>query len=500
MSALLEVQGLGKHFGGVRAVHDMAFEVGAGEILGLIGPNGSGKSTTLSLLMGVTRADRGSIRCLGRDISRWPIHRIANHGVAMVFQHSRPLKRQTTLENIKLALLKDSILDVFPKPALDQRARALAAKVGLTDVIDEPAERLAFAHLRRMEFAKALALEPQVLLLDEPFAGLAPAEVREFIGFTESLRDQGLAIILVDHNVKAVSGLVDRIVAMYLGEKIAEGVPQEVIGNARVREVFLGSSADHAEPSSADRSARTELKSGLQSDPAENKVLEIKIEALRYGKAQALEQVHLDIAAGEFVSVVGLNGAGKTSLFNAISGFTSYDGDIHWLGNSLRGRSPARISRDGIAHCPENRELFTYMSVQENLQLGGYRRSADERASSLEQLFDLFPRLAERRRQSAHTLSGGEQQMLTIARALMQRPQLLILDEPTLGLAPLIMDAISETLEKLRRELGLTILLGEQNVHFALRHSDHMLLLENGTLRWQGNVQAFHDEIGDSYL
>ncbi len=493
MSALVEITGLNKRFGGVRAVHEMAFNVDAGEILGLIGPNGSGKSTTLSLLMGVLRADGGSIRCLGQEIRGWPVHRIAKNGLAMVFQHSRPLKRQTTLENIKLALLPDSIFAFVPKPSVDARARELAQRVGLSEVMSTAADDLAFAHLRRLEFAKALALEPKVLLLDEPFAGLAPAEVKEFIDLIQSFRDQGHAIVLVDHNVKAVSGLVDRIVAMYLGEKIAEGPPDKVTADARVREVFLGSAMDEeaeapASPAAAKPRQDTEA------------LLQVRIEALRYGKAQALEQIHLDIAAGEFISVIGLNGAGKTSLFNAISGFVGFEGDILWRGQSLRGRSPAAISRSCIAHCPENRELFRYMSVHDNLDLGGYRRSPTERAETLDHIFELFPRLAERRWQMANTLSGGEQQMLTVARALMLRPQLLILDEPTLGLAPLVMDAISETIETLRRELGMTILLGEQNVLFALRHSDRLYLLENGVLRWQGDVAAFHQEIGESYL
>lgn len=494
MSNVLEVQGLTKHFGGVRAVQDMAFSVARGEILGLIGPNGSGKSTTLSLLMGVTRADSGSIRCQGRETLGWPIHRIAKHGVAMVFQHSRPLKRQTVRQNIKLGLLKDSVLDVFPKPALNRRARELAERVGLTDVLDESADNLTYAQLRRMELAKALALDPQVLLLDEPFAGLAPAEVREFIELIQALRDQGQAIILVDHNVKAVAGLVDRVVAMYLGEKIAEGSPREVTENAKVREVFLGTAMD--EPATPAASSDNDASSGAPREP----LLDVRIDALHYGKAQALENIHLDIVEGEFISVVGLNGAGKTSLFNAITGFVGYNGDVNWQGHSLRGRSAASITRAGIAHCPENRELFMQMTVQENLQLGGYHLASQERGETQEHLFELFPRLAERRWQAAETLSGGEQQMLTIARALMQRPRLLILDEPTLGLAPLIMDAISETLETLRKEMSMTILLGEQNILFALRHSDRIYLLENGELRWQGDVHGFQTEVGDSYL
>lgn len=492
MTAILEVSGLSKRFGGVQAVDELTFSVAAGEILGLIGPNGSGKSTTLSLLMGVLRADRGQIRCMDHDVTRAPLHRSPDYGLAMVFQHSRPLKRQTTIQNIKLALLSGAILDCLPRPSLTRRAREVADWVGLSEVADVTADRLTLAQLRRLEFAKALALEPRVLLLDEPFAGLAPAEVREFITFIREFQNPERGIVLVDHNVKAVAGLVDRVVAMHLGAKIAEGTAGEVTRDPRVREVFLGTAMDDAAEGASPVAARRDDDAPL--------LLSARIDGVRYGKAQALEAVHIDVAKGEFVSVVGLNGAGKTSFFNAITGFVGYDGDVLWQGESLQGRSPASISRSGIAHCPEDRKLFRYMSVEENLELGGFYLDRKAQEEMLDQVFELFPRLAERRWQLADTLSGGEQQMLTIARALMLRPQLLILDEPTLGLAPLVMDSISEALETLRVRFQTTILLAEQNLLFALRHSERIFLLENGVITWRGDVQAFKTEVGESYI
>ena len=209
-----------------------------------------------------------------------------------------------------------------------------------------------------------------------------------------------------------------------------------------------------------------------------------------YGKAQALDDVSIHVHEGEFVAIVGLNGAGKTTLFNAVSGLAPHAGDIRRQGQSLRGRTAASIARGGIVQSPEGRELFTEMTVRENLEMGGGRLAEKDRAERSAWLFDLFPILDARAKQNAGTLSGGEQQMLTIARALMMKPDLLILDEPTLGLAPVIMEQISKALERLRRTTPITVLLGEQNVTFALPHADRVYVLEHGRIVWEGAPTA----------
>ncbi len=195
-----------------------------------------------------------------------------------------------------------------------------------------------------------------------------------------------------------------------------------------------------------------------------------------------------------------LNGAGKTTLFNAVSGLTPYAGDIRRQGQTLRGKTAATIARDGVVQSPEGRELFGAMTVSENLDMGGHRLNDNVRAERQEWLFDLFPVLKERRSQTAATLSGGEQQMLTIARALMMKPDLLILDEPTLGLAPVIMEQISKALARLRQSTEMTVLLGEQNVTFALPHADRVYVLEHGRIAWEGDPSRFAAEAGARYL
>ena len=191
---------------------------------------------------------------------------------------------------------------------------------------------------------------------------------------------------------------------------------------------------------------------------------------------------------------------GKTTLFNAISGLVPHTGTIRFDGQDLTRMKPAAIARAGIVQVPETRELFGDLSVRENLDLGGQHFPKAESAQQREWLYELFPILKAREAQSARTLSGGEQQMLTIARALMMRPRLLILDEPTLGLAPVILELLSKALEKLRQTTPITVLLGEQNVTFALPHADRVYVLEQARIVWEGPPDRFASEMGAAYL
>ncbi len=484
---ILTVAGLTKRFGGLVAVKDIGFGIRPGEILGLIGPNGSGKSTVMKLVMGIERPNAGRVTLDGVDVAGWPTHRIARQGIGIVFQHSRPLHRQTVLENIKLALLPDSVFRLFAEPHVEARAREIAARVGLGAVLDRRPATLPFADLRRMEMAKALARDPKVVLVDEPFAGLTAPEVADFSALIDDFRRDGRAVLLVDHNVKGVSALVDRVLAMYLGERIAEGTAEQVMRDETVRRVYLGGRIEtHARPIAEARSGEP--------------LLDVREIDVLYGKAQALQRVSIHVHEGEFVSVVGLNGAGKTTLFNAISGLVPWGGAIHWAGAPLKGRTPAAIARGGIVQCPETRELFGDLSVRENLDLGGQHLAEQDRRTQLDWLLDLFPILRQRQRQAARTLSGGEQQMLAIARALMMRPKLLILDEPTMGLAPVILEQLSKALSRLRDTTPITVLLGEQNVTFALPHADRVYVLEHARIVWEGDPGRFAQEMGTGYL
>ena len=222
-------------------------------------------------------------------------------------------------------------------------------------------------------------------------------------------------------------------------------------------------------------------------------MLKIRSLEVAYGGLQALSGVSLDVEQGEFVAVVGPNGAGKTTLFKTISGTVApLAGEISYKGADLRSVPPAERAQRGIAHVPEGRQVFASMSVMENLEMGAYTRNGRARwRELLPVILALFPVLDERRDQLAGTLSGGEQQMLAIGRGLASAPELLLLDEPSMGLAPAVVDAIFERIHQIHRDHGLTILLVEQRVAEALESCDRGYVLETGRVVMSGK----HDEL-----
>ena len=222
-----------------------------------------------------------------------------------------------------------------------------------------------------------------------------------------------------------------------------------------------------------------------------------------YGSTEVLHGIDLTVAEGGIAALLGANGAGKTTTLRAVCGMVERRGEIRWLGQRIDGKTTEDIVRLGVAHVPEGRGTFVNLSVEENLRIGAYvRRGRAGVAADIARMYQYFPKLAERRRQQAGTLSGGEQQMLAIARALMLRPRLLVLDEPSFGLGPLVVAGIFEIMETVRREERISILLVEQNVALALELADHAYLLETGRVVMAGTAEALrrNEQVRRSYL
>jgi branched-chain amino acid transport system ATP-binding protein len=231
-------------------------------------------------------------------------------------------------------------------------------------------------------------------------------------------------------------------------------------------------------------------------------MLEIKDLVAGYGGAPILRGISINAAAGEVTAVLGANGVGKTTLNRAISGLIPTEaGSIHFAEESIMGLSAADIVERGLIHVPEGRKIFPNMSVRENLELGSYRRAKGNRSTNLEKSFALFPRLKERERQMAGTLSGGEQQMLAIGRGLMAEPRLLILDEPSLGLSPLLVEELFTLIASIAKE-GLAVMLVEQNVVQSLELATSAYVLENGAVTMHGKASdlARDPELQRTYL
>ena len=232
-------------------------------------------------------------------------------------------------------------------------------------------------------------------------------------------------------------------------------------------------------------------------------LLEIKDITVHYGKSMAIQDVSLGVAEGAVVSIIGANGAGKSTILRALSGLvSSTSGEIWFMSNRIDGRETTEIVRLGISLVPEGRQLFPYLSVLSNLKLGAsLRRDKDGINNSLEEVYKLFPRLQERRNQKAGTLSGGEQQMLAIGRGLMARPKLLCMDEPSLGLAPIVIEQLGEVIKDINQR-GVSVLLVEQNVHLALGVASRGYALQVGRVVLEGDIEKMKssDIVKRAYL
>jgi branched-chain amino acid transport system ATP-binding protein len=233
------------------------------------------------------------------------------------------------------------------------------------------------------------------------------------------------------------------------------------------------------------------------------KVLEAKEISVRYGEIQALWDISFSVQKGQLVALIGANGAGKTTTLKAICGLVPpCNGSIAYAGQTISGQPVHKVVDLGITLVPEGRQLFPKMTVEENLLAGAYlKRAKVKRADSLARVYTLFPRLQERRTQLAETLSGGEQQMVAIGRALMQDPQVIMFDEPSLGLAPILVQEVFNVIQALHRQ-GLTIFLVEQNVHQTLRVADYCYVMENGRIVQEGTGQSLEadEKIREAYL
>ncbi len=464
--AALETRNLAITFGGVKAAQDVSFEAQPGEITSLIGPNGAGKTTVLNMLGGFYRPDAGVIRLAGAELQGRPAWRIARAGVARTYQTTQLFGSMSVMENLAIASGGRS-------GGAD--AESLLAFVGYAGDPDARAADLPHVDRRLVEIARALATRPSVLLLDEPAAGLSRADKEKLGGLLQRIAASGVAVVLVEHDMAVVMGISHRVVVLDAGVKIASGSPAEVQSDPAVRKAYLGEQRAAA-------AARTAPAAGAA-------LLDIGRLRAGYGAEPVLKDVDLQVREGELVAVLGANGAGKSTLMRAICGLLRpVEGGIAFGRDDVARLPPHRIVPLGIVLVPEGRQVFPELSVLDNLRLGAFRRKGDA-APDVEAMLERFPRLRERLHSRAGLLSGGEQQMLAIARGLMARPRLLLLDEPSLGLAPTVVNDLFAALDRLRAEAA-TILLVDQMAGLALALADRAYVIEGGRIVASGSAEA----------
>ncbi|AIU28421.1 ABC transporter [Pandoraea pnomenusa] len=478
----LAAHGLTMTFGGVKAVSDLSFELPAARVTSLIGPNGAGKSTVLNMLSGFYRPLAGT-RSLGtQTLPAAGACDSARNGVARTYQTSQLFGGMSVLDNVTLALSAGRLGGLLGVARMQSRVRrgealALLRACGYQGDVDLMASDLAHVDRRLVEIARALATRPSVLLLDEPAAGLSTQDKAQLGRLLRQIANSGVAVGLVEHDMSLVMSLSDGIVVIDAGRFLAQGTPAAIRHDERVRQAYLGAvSADAAVPVARVASTNPE-------------VLGVGKLTAGYGAAPVLHDVSIQVREGELVALLGANGAGKSTLMRALAGLhRPVSGGVTFNGRDLSRLDAAKIAALGVVLVPEGRQVFPELSVLDNLRLGAFACGRLPRATleaRIEQMLTRYPRLRERQHQRAGLLSGGEQQLLAIARALMSSPRVLLLDEPSLGLAPKIIADLFASLDALRRE-SLSMLLVDQMAAMALSIADRGYVLEEGRVTVSG--------------
>lgn len=470
---VLVASGIVKTFGGLRAVQDVDITVSDRTLHALIGPNGAGKTTAFNLLSGLYVPDSGEVKLLGQSIAGLSPEEIARAGIGRSFQITNLFPTLDVEENIRLAVQARDPARFNPWrsahdiPQVNERTQEMLRYLGLAGMERAEAGSLSYGGQRLLDMGLALASHPCILLLDEPLAGLSAAE-RERIGNIIKRISHDLPVLLVEHDIDRVFQLADHVTVMNNGQVLLDGDVEAARSSKTVQEVYIGSGAASVAAKARETAASV---SPLLVAQGVNTF---------YGKSHILNNVDLTVRQNEIVALLGRNGAGKSTLLKTLTGIApASSGSIRLNGVELVGLPSAAIARNGVGYVPQGRGLFAGMSVSQNLELGRLRRMTGQGVHwSEERVFDYFPRLRERLDTPADYLSGGEQQMLAVARALSGDVRILLLDEPFEGLAPAVVETLFETFDRLRQEVAIVIV--DHHLDLALALSDTTVALERG--------------------
>jgi ABC-type branched-subunit amino acid transport system ATPase component/ABC-type branched-subunit amino acid transport system permease subunit len=488
--AALDVRDLAKAFGGIQAVVDASFTVQPRTLHALIGPNGAGKTTVFNLVSGMFAPDRGSVTLAGVAITGLAPYRTVAAGLARSFQITNLFPGVSIEENLRLAVQArdpshfNGWSDTRSIEGVTKRTAELIQFLGLSGIEHADAGTLSYGGQRLLDMGLALASGPRVLLLDEPLAGLAAAE-RERVANLVKRISADIPVLLVEHDIDRVFALADRVTVMNNGRVLVDGTAADARQSKAVQEIYIGTgvAALAAEPRGhAEQAGAPELLALRNVDTF-------------YGKSHIVRAASFTVHENEIVALLGRNGAGKSTLLKTIIGIVpAAAGAIELAGTDVAARPAAENARHGIGYVPQGRALFAGMSVRHNLELGRLkRRSGSGTAWTEDKILTFFPRLAQRMETPADYLSGGEQQMVAVARALSGHVRVLLLDEPFEGLAPAVVEELFEAFDKLRHELAIVIV--EHNLDLVLALADHACVLERGSVIHDGPAAALRQDL-----
>jgi ABC-type branched-subunit amino acid transport system ATPase component/ABC-type branched-subunit amino acid transport system permease subunit len=481
---VLEVNAVSKHFGGIQAVADASLSIHAGEVHALIGPNGAGKTTLFNLVSGLYAPDQGSVRLEGNEIHGMPTYRICAQGLARSFQITSLFRGLSIYENLRLSLQAqhpgrfNAWRDIDSYAEVHAETAELMRFLGLEGIEEIAGGDLSYGGQRLVDLGIALGSKPRVLLLDEPLAGLAAAERERVSNLVKSIA-AGIPVLIVEHDIDRVLGFSQRVTVMNQGEVLMAGSPGEVRTDARVQEVYTGTG--------------TPPVTGRVAGEVRERPQLLRFEGVNafYGKSHILNDATLEVREGEIVALLGRNGAGKSTLLKTLCGLVACDsGTIEFEGRNIAQATTPDIARMGIGYVPQGRGLFAGMTVADNLALGRLARATDGSHGivwSEDEILQFFPRLKDRMHTAADYLSGGEQQMVAVARALSGNVRLLLLDEPFEGLAPTVVQELFTVFDLLRKHVS--ILIVEHNLDLVLALADRVFALERGAVFHQGPAE-----------
>jgi len=486
--AVLVAKGLSKRFGGIRAVDQMDITVQDCTLHALIGPNGAGKTTAFNVLSGLFPPDEGAVTLEGRPVTGLRPEAITAAGVGRSFQITNLFGGLPVKENLRLAVQarhrgRFGIWgSAAALPGVDDDTTELLHWAGLAGAERAEAASLSYGGQRLLDMGLALATRPRILLLDEPLAGLAAAERGRVAGLIKSL-SADIPVLLVEHDIDRVFQIADAVTVMNDGEVLVDGTVEDARSDPQVQAIYIGSGS--AAVAAKPRASAAEAGELLRLDSVNT----------FYGKSHILNDVSFTLHDREIVALLGRNGAGKSTLLNTLVGIVPpASGEITLAGEPMARQPSYIITRKGVGYVPQGRGLFAGMTVAQNLELGRMkRRTGAGQHWELERILDTFPRIRERLHMPADYLSGGEQQMVAVGRALLGDVRILLLDEPFEGLSPAVTEELFEAFDLLRHEIAMIIV--DHHLDLALALSDRTVVLERGAVTHDGPSQALRDDL-----